>query len=368
MGTLTGPQSKQLRDSLARAFNERTFEIFLWEELGQRLDSLAPSNEPFTGRVYHVIRAAGESDWERDLIVAALAQRPKNQALLNLAAKLGLIENAGGTAGLPGPDTEQQPLQRFIIESSGLGDPAVWHARMGYLLRQVGRVEVPLDAGGTLTGTGFLVASDLVLTNYHVVADVRAGAARPEAVRVRFDHVVGPDELVPNQGTAIALAQRWLAAWRPPSEVDLSPHPGAHLPGRDELDFAFLRLAASQPGRGRVRLARPAQPGGPGAGTVAGDWLIILQHPGDEPLKQAFGLSLGQNANQTRLRYKITTDRGSSGAPVLNERLELVGLHHAGDPNFEQWHTPEYNAAVPVAALLDYLEARESALVRELVG
>jgi hypothetical protein len=365
MGTLTGPQSKQLRDSLARAFNERNFEIFLWEELGQRLDSLAASNEPFTGRVYHVIRAAEENDWERDLILAAMAQRPKNEALRDLAAKLGLIDDAGSAADLPAPGDEQQTLQRFIIESSRLGDPAVWHARMGDLLRQVCRVEVPLDAGGTLTGTGFLVASDLVLTNYHVVADVRAGAARPEAVRVRFDHMVAPDDLVPNRGTVIALAQRWLVAWRPPSEVDLSPHPGTHVPSRDELDFAFLRLAAGQPGRGRVRLARLAQPS---AGTVAGDWLIILQHPGGEPLKQAFGLSLGQNANQTRLRYKITTDRGSSGAPVLNERLDLVGLHHAGDPNFEQWHTPEYNAAVPVPALLDYLEARERALVREVAG
>lgn len=365
MGTLTGPQSKQLRDSLARAFNEGKFEIFLWEELGRRLDSLAPSNEPFSGRVFHVIQAATESDWERDLIAAALAQRPKNEALRDLAAELGLIENAAGPAGPVGPDAEQQALQRFIIESSGLDDPAVWHARMGDLLRQVCRVEVPLDARGTLTGTGFLVASDLVLTNYHVVAEVREGAARPEAVRVRFDHAVGPDDPVPNRGTVIRLAEGWLAAWRPPSEVDLSAHPGDDLPGRDELDFAFLRLAASQPGRGRVRLARPAQPG---PGMVAGDWLIILQHPGSEPLKQAFGLSLGQNANQTRLRYKITTDRGSSGAPVLNERLNLVGLHHAGDPNFEQWHTPEYNAAVPVPALLDYLQTREHALVRELAG
>ena len=107
-------------------------------------------------------------------------------------------------------------------------------------------------------------------------------------------------------------------------------HPGDDLPGKDELDFALLRLAASQPGRGRVKLARP------GPGLVAGDWLIILQHPGGGPLKQAFGLSLGQNGNQTRLRYKITTDRGSSGAPVLNERLDLAGLHHAWRPELRE--------------------------------
>lgn len=365
MGTLTGPQGKRLRDALAQAFNEGTFEIFLWEELEQRLDDLASRYEPFTGRVYHVIQAAMDGDWERDLIVAARAQRPKNEALLGLAAELGLTDNVAGPAGPTGPAAEQQALQRFIIESSGLGDPAVWRARLGDLLRQVCRVEVPLDAGGTATGTGFLVAPDLVLTNYHVVDDVRAGAARRESVRVRFDHAVGPGDPVPSQGTVVRLADQWLVAWRPPSEVDLVAHPGDALPGKGELDFAFLRLAASQSERGRVRLARPAQRG---TGLVAGDWLIILQHPGSEPLKQAFGLSLGQNGNQTRLRYKITTDGGSSGAPVLNERLDLVGLHHAGDPNFENWHTPEYNAAIPVPALLSYLEETERALVQELAG
>lgn len=365
MGTLTGLQSKRLRDALAQAFNESKFEIFLWEELEQRLDDLAPSREPFTGRVYHVIQAAMDSDWERDLIVAAHVQRPKNEALRGLAAELGLIENVAGNAGPTDPVAEQHALQRFIIGSSGLGDPAVWHAHMGELLRQVCRVEVPLDAGGTVTGTGFLVASDLVLTNYHVVADVREGAARRQAVRVRFDHAVGLDDPVPNQGTVVRLADGWLVAWRPPSKADLMAHPGDDLPGRDELDFAFLRLAASQPERSRVRLALPAQQG---TGMVAGDWLIILQHPGGEPLKQAFGLSLGPNGNQTRLRYKITTDGGSSGAPVLNERLDLVGLHHAGDPNFEKWHTPEYNAAIPVPALLNYLEQTEHALVQELAN
>jgi hypothetical protein len=256
-------------------------------------------------------------------------------------------------------------LQRVIIESSGLGDPAVWHARMGELLRQVGRVEVPLDAGGTATGTGFLVAPDLVLTNYHVIADILDGKAQAGAVRVRFDHAVGPGDPVPNQGTVVGLASQWLAAWRPYSAVDLEVHPGDQLPDKGELDFALLRLASRFPDRGRVRLSRPAAKD---PGLVAGDWLIILQHPGLEPLKQAFGWSLGQNRNQTRMRYKVTTDNGSSGSPVLNERLDLVALHHAGDPNFEKWHTAEYNAAIPVPALLDYLEAKEPDLAQELAG
>jgi Trypsin-like peptidase domain len=287
------------------------------------------------------------------------------EALRSVAAELGLIEEINSSVALADSGAEQHALEREIIESSGLGDTVLWHARLGERLRQVARVEVPLEADGTVTGTGFLVAPNLVLTNYHVVARILDGEAQPEAVRVRFDHAVNPGDPVPKQGTVIGLATNWLAAWRPYSAVDLKVDSGDQLPDKDELDFAFLRLASPLPDRGRVRLSRPV---GKAPGLVAGDWLIILQHPGAEPLKQAFGLSLGENQNHTRLRYKVTTDEGSSGSPVLNERLDLVALHHAGDPNFEKWHTAEYNAAIPVPALLDYLELKEQDLVQELAG
>jgi hypothetical protein len=369
---MTGQQVKRLRDALTGAFTESKFEIFLLEELGKVLANLAPSSEPFTVRVFLVISEATNEDWAGDLIVAACRARPRNAALRDLAGELGLTradDNAAdpgraARGGEPaGPQADRGGLERIILKSAGFEDAAVWHARMGALLRQVCRVEIPLADAGTATGTGFLVAPGLVLTNQHVVADLLAGRARPGDVRVRFDHARPPGDIVPSPGRLIGLAGDWLAASRPPSEVDLMAHPGSLLPGPDELDFAFLRLAESQPERGRARMARPG-PGTPGL--AAGDWLIILQYPAGAVLQQAAGQSRGLNGNKTRLRYTVNTDRGSSGAPVLNGRLELVGLHHAGDPNFHPLHEPEFNAAVPVPAILDYLDRAAPALAREL--
>ena len=67
------------------------------------------------------------------------------------------------------------------------------------------------------------------------------------------------------------------------------------------------------------------------------------------------GQSDGLNANETRLRHQVNTKRGSSGSPCLNARLELVALHHAGDPNFDPARRPAWNAAVPIAAIRGYL-------------
>jgi len=44
MATLTDPQTTLLQGALAYAFNEDKFEIFLFEDLEQRLDNLAPGN------------------------------------------------------------------------------------------------------------------------------------------------------------------------------------------------------------------------------------------------------------------------------------------------------------------------------------
>jgi hypothetical protein len=147
----------------------------------------------------------------------------------------------------------------------------------------------------------------------------------------------------------------------PPSEADT--HPAVGLPADDELDFALLRVAGEY---GNASAGRADQvPDSPARGWIrsvgstpeAGNPLSILQHPDGAPLKISFGQSAGLNANAARLRYTVNTVGGSSGSPCLNAQLELVGLHHAGDPNFDSGHQPEYNVAILIRAIADYIPA-----------
>ena len=350
MPTLSGKQTGKLNDALDDAFDSvDALDDFLWEMLDKRLHNLAIASDARILRS-KLIRKADSQGWVLDLIAAACQARPKNIALREIAAEVGL------TAAPPA-------LERVILESVPFLDIAVLRARLGELEAQVCRVEVPAPTRPT-AGTGFLVGPDLVLTNYHVIDVLHKGMANPKETRLRFDYRATADGTQIEAGTVFGLADNWLVAWRPPSDVDDLSDPGGLLPSPDELDFAVLRLGQSPgeqpigraerlseaPDRGWIRLDQA----GPD-GFEAGNPLLILQHPSDEPLKVALGQSDGLNANGTRLRHRVNTKPGSSGSPCLNARLEVVALHHAGDPNFDPAHRPAWNAAVPIAAIRDHV-------------
>jgi hypothetical protein len=362
MPTLSGKQSRSLSEALDDAFDSvEALDEFLWEMLGKRLHNVAYGGDAQVLR-FKLIRKADAEGWVLRLIAAACEARPASGALRQLAAEAGL---SAAPADLAEAVLAGSSLERVILEDSPFLDVSAWRVRLGELEAQVCRVEVPAGTRST-AGTGFLVGPGLVLTNYHVVGALHRSMADPGAVRLRFDYKATPDGTQVSEGTTYRLADDWLAAWRPPSAVDDLPAPGDKLPGPGELDFAVLRVAgapgeepigragllAGAPDRGWIRL----DPHGPDGGD-AGYPLLILQHPSDEPLKLAFGQSAGLNANRTRLRHQVSTRRGSSGSPCLNTRLEVVALHHAGDPNFDPAHKPAWNAAIPIAAIRDCLDA-----------
>ena len=67
---------------------------------------------------------------------------------------------------------------------------------------------------------------------------------------------------------------------------------------------------------------------------------------------------IGLNENGTRLKYKVNTEGGSSGAPCFNTTLDLLALHHSGDPNFDPAHKPQYNEGIPIDAIVKLLTER----------
>jgi Effector-associated domain 1/Trypsin-like peptidase domain len=345
-------QGKELlaaSEALRAAFTLDEFDQLLFFYLNKQRENIAgPGNFPTV--VYEVLSAAEREGWTSDLLAAAREANPTNARLMGLAEAWELAPLRLET---------RDALERIINEEAGFLDITAWRERLGALEGQVGRIEVTVP-GGTINGTAFLVAPGVCVTNYHVLERVIDNAVAASQVVVRFDYKRSGDGAVLNDGTVHRLPDiDWLIDASPPSPVDLLADPGQQLPREDQLDYAVFRLTGKPgdepiggasvgpqaPKRGWIDSAAAAEQ------FTTESTMFILQHPSGEPLKLAFAPVIGLNTNGTRVRHRVNTEPGSSGSPCFNRDLELVALHHGGDPNFAVGHRPTYNEAVPFSAI-----------------
>ncbi|HPM24752.1 MAG TPA: serine protease, partial [Phycisphaerae bacterium] len=221
---------------------------------------------------------------------------------------------------------------------------------------QVCRVRCVVTKGEPKHGTGFLVAADLVLTNYHVVRPYLEGHVPATAVTVCFDYLETASGRVPldDPGAWIAIDPEWAVPNAPYSQADLS---GQGSPAPDELDFALLKLTGCP---GHAMLADEARVRGwidvsadvPVPLVNSPAW--IVQHPdmGSGQLTVQVAQSersfSGLNANGTRIIYRTSTLGGSSGSPVFDDRLRAVAVHHA---ETRAPATDRTNQGIPLAAI-----------------
>jgi endonuclease I len=162
-------------------------------------------------------------------------------------------------------------------------------------------------------GTGFMVSPRLLLTNNHVLSTPRQASFSS----VEFNY------------------QRGIDGKQLPSVVfDLDPE--TYFVTDEQLDYTLVAvrdgtradLALRSFGWNRLIEAEGK--------IVLGEALNIIQHPSGT-LKQ---LALRENqlvdVLPLFLHYRTDTAPGSSGAPVLNDQWEIVGLHHSGVPRRDE--------------------------------
>lgn len=168
-----------------------------------------------------------------------------------------------------------------------------WVARALELAASVARVTVG-------PGTGFLIGTDLLLTNNHVL----------------------PDEKTAEQALAEFNYQtNWSGEMEP---VRRFPLDTGYFRTNAELDYSIVRVSDS-PGNlfGFVNLGRRSTP-------AVNDFVSIIQHPQGGPKQICFTDNKVAAVFGDVLQYSTDTERGSSGSPVFNQNWEIVGLHHRG--------------------------------------
>ena len=74
----------------------------------------------------------------------------------------------------------------------------------------------------------------------------------------------------------------------------------------------------------------------------------------NKPLKVAIDSNGITRVLDNRYRYSTNTEAGSSGSPVFNGALQLIALHHAGDPDFER--LAHYNQGVPIHKIVSAIK------------
>lgn len=329
---IRGAQLKRAVDAIVDAFPRPSKLAQLLEyRLEKNLDALVPPGS-LADRVFELLQVANSEGWDLELIEVARASNPGHRGLLAVAQDLALAP------ALP------PQLEAVIQARNRIHDADAWYRRLGKALNRLCRIELD-DAP---RGTGFLVAPDLVLTNYHVVAP------RHQALVARFDYrrVAGKVK----QGLAVPVVA--VLDHSPPNRHDFEADPRAE-PSIDELDHALLRLGRPL---GDEPIGEPADPGAPLRGWFAaaqppsasfapGAPLVIVQHPSGGPVALAYDTQsiLGINASGTRVRYRTNTEPGSSGSPCFDQDWNLIALHHGGDPGRPH---PGFNQGIPITAIV----------------
>lgn len=355
LNDLSGPQRMMLREAFLKAFTPPALDQLLVYNNKLPLYALVAPGD-FETQLFYLIQRTQMEGWTAKLIESAQGAS-NNERIKNIISELRLLDVEGDKHLVI-----ERSLERTVKAKAGIIDFVPWALKLADLRTKICRIEDPRDPLKAL-GTGFLVGPDLVLTCYHVVenyidvADPATGALRDESkLGCRFDYAV--ESAGQNWGTVVPVASPgWLVAHSRFSAVDPGDEGG--LPATTELDYALIRLA--QPiGDAAVGTA-PGKRGWIAASSLtpvpeSTDVVFILQHPKGSALKLAVGTVIKQNPNGTRIRYDTNTDGGSSGAPCFDAKLDLVGIHHAGDPDTGQ--LAKYNQGVPIDKIVPNLQSK----------
>lgn len=348
MTSISAEQIAGLDEALRSAFSSTSFRRMLRLRLNKKVDEIAGTGIPFTQTVLAVIETAEEEGWFYDLVSAARAENPGNLALKTFSEQFLAFAPIDGS------------LERLVAGSKSFVDISSWRHRIWEIEGQVCSIRI----AGIFKGTGFLVAPDVVMTNYHVIEHVKhrstakgvkgneVGWIEPSQIELVFDYkrtISGAT----NPGTPVRVRDNsWLIDFSPYSSIDfIAKEKKPKDPDPDELDYALLRLGESFGGGDRGYIRVSGQP----RSLNREEALFIAQHPIDRsnperqlPLQLALetNADLELNTNGTRLYYKTSTEPGSSGSPCFDYEWSLVALHHSGDPNM--FRPATYNEGVPI--------------------
>ena len=175
------------------------------------------------------------------------------------------------------------------------------------------RIEIPNQG---ILATGFLIASNLVLTNYHVFnSEITETQINPRDIILRFGCFTSATGNETEGQTFKLVSDRPILQSSPTNKLDyvLLQVEESITQATDitPADCEFENLPENLPGKGMP--------------------LNILQHPQGASMKIAISSNAIANIfpDTGLMQYVTKTSPGSSGSPCFNQDWKVVALHHA---------------------------------------
>ncbi len=352
MRQLTGPEIGAVQNIISKSYDFGEFSVFTKARLNKSFIGVVSAYLPYDVQVFHFIEAANRKYWHNLLLDALIAELPTQNYLKELSVDIGATEIYDGL-------NENVYLDRKGLESMVNGDPLIDIQKLIDNLekskRCVCRIEITSVAEKTSFGTGFLIAKDLLLTNYHVVQELIENPQNIKTVTCTFDYLITSGERSISGTTVKFAKEKPIEASSKFSPLDITGSADINkYQDETELDYAACRLERSvgdEPfghnaenalnkdvKRGWIDMSKSNNM------VFVNGHVIIIQHPNGSPLKIAFGFSKIKAIDNKRLRvrYEVNTAKGSSGSPCFDSDFNLIALHNMGDPNWAK----EYNQGV----------------------
>jgi endonuclease G len=176
--------------------------------------------------------------------------------------------------------------------------------------RKVGRIAVRQGNKNIGFATGFLVAENLMLTNWHVFKTIEEVAESEVQFFYEYDWKGNPQ-------TGITFKFRSDVFYYSSQELDycfVSVNPVDIFGTKKLADVGWIFL---DPALGKL-------------GNENEEALNIIHHPDGDYMQLSIRENLFVKISPTSIWYKTDTAPGSSGSPVFNDQWQVVALHHMG--------------------------------------
>lgn len=214
------------------------------------------------------------------------------------------------------------------------------------------------DVADASSGTAWIIRPGIGVTNYHVFN-----------ARTDFEPVASPEDY-DKQAASARLIEDYVA--EDDERVGHALGPDSLLYFDETLDFAVFRLPGALADRPALSLRR--HPIRKNETQKIGDRVNLLQHPMGRPMRLGFRNNFVVLGNNEILAYLTDTNRGSSGAPVLDDSWSVAALHVGSQaisvPDIQLMGVEirRENFGVPVKTILSHLETEAPDVYSQMSG